>query len=138
MSGANENWSEFTVTANIRVIHAQDFIKATPEGWLDRKQSMKLLLDIAAVAPESANFHVILDTRKAQSGLSEIDLWFLASELSDHFRDVTQSSRMAVLCPVERFNQAEFFALCANNRGFNIGAFTSFEDAFGWIIEDDG
>jgi len=125
------------MTANIRVIHAQDFIKATPEGWLDRKQSMKLLLDIAAIAPELANFHVILDTRKAQSNLSEIDLWFLASELSDHFRDVTQSPRMAVLCPLERFNRAEFFALCANNRGCNISAFTSFEDAFEWTISDD-
>jgi hypothetical protein len=126
------------MTANIRVIHAQDFIKATPEGWLDRKQSMKLLLDIAAVAPESGNFHVILDTRKAQSGLSEIDLWFLASELSKHFRDVSQSTRVAVLCQTERFNQAEFFALCANNEGFNISAFTSYEDAYEWLTADDG
>ena len=125
------------MTANIRIIHAQDFIKATPEGWLDRNQSMKLLLDIAGAAPAITNFHVILDTRKAQSGLSEIDLWFLASELSDHFRDITQSPRMAVLCPLERFNQAEFFALCANNRGCNISAFTSFEDAYEWIIADD-
>lgn len=124
--------------ANIRIIHAHDFMKATPEGWLDRKQSMKLLVDIASVAPELPNFHVILDTRKAQSGLTEIDLWFLASELSDKFRDVSTSPRLAVLCPVERFNHAEFFALCANNRGFNISAFTSFEDAYEWIIEDDG
>ena len=125
------------MTANIRVFHAQDFIKATPEGWLDRKQSMKLLLDIAAVAPKLANFHVILDTRKAQSGLSEIDLWFLASELSNHFRDVTQPPRISVLCPLERFNRAEFFALCANNRGCNVSAFTSFEKAYEWAIEDD-
>jgi hypothetical protein len=124
--------------ANIRIIHAHDFMKATPEGWLDRQQSRKLLLEIASVAPELTNFHVILDTRKAQSGLTEIDLWFLASELSNNFRDVSQSPRMAVLCPVDRFNRAEFFALCANNRGFNISAFTSFEDAYEWIIEDDG
>ena len=123
--------------ANIRIIHAHDFMKATPEGWLDRQQSMKLLLEIASVAPKLTNFHVILDTRKAQSGLTEIDLWFLASELSDNFRDVSQSPRMAVLCPTERFNQAEFFALCAKNRGFNISAFTSFEDAYEWLIEGD-
>lgn len=60
--------------ANIRIIHAHDFIKATPAGWLDRHKSMKLLLDIASVAPEINDFHVILDTRKAQSGLNETDL----------------------------------------------------------------
>ena len=36
---------------------------------------------------------------------------------------------MAVLCPFERFNQAELFALCANNTGCNISTFTSLEDA---------
>ena len=123
--------------ANIRIIHAHDFMKATPEGWLDRHKSMKLLLEIASVAPSLSDFHVILDTRKAQSGLNETDLWYLASELSNKFREVSQSPRMAALCPLERFNQADFFALCAKNRGFNINAFTSFEDAYEWIIEDD-
>ena len=123
--------------ANIRIIHAHDFMKATPEGWLDRDKSMKLLLEIASVAPSLSDFHVILDTRKAQSGLNEIDLWYLASELSNSFREVAKSPRMAVLCPVERFNQADFFALCAKNRGFNINAFTSFEDAYEWIIAGD-
>jgi hypothetical protein len=125
------------VPANIRIIHAHDFMKATPEGWLDRDKTMKLLLEIASVAPSLSDFHVILDTRKAQSGLNEIDFWYLASELSNSFREVAKSPRMAVLCPVERFNQADFFALCAKNRGFNINAFTSFEDAYEWIIAGD-
>ena len=123
--------------ANVRIIHAHDFIKATPEGWLDRNKSMKLLLEIASAAPELTDFHVILDTRKAQSGLTEIDLWYLASELSNYFREISRSPRLAVLCPRDRFNQAEFFAFCAKNRGFNINAFTSFEDAYEWLIAND-
>ena len=126
------------MTATIRIIHAHDFMKVTPAGWLDRSRSMKLLLEIASVAPQLANFHVILDTRKAQSGLTEIDLWFLVSELSKHFHDVSETSRVAVLCPVEQYTQAEFFALCANNSGFNISAFTSFENAYEWLIAEDG
>ena len=98
---------------------------------------MKLLLDIAAVAPELKNFSVILDTRKAQSGMNETDLWYLASELKNHFRDIAQSPKMAVLCPHDRFNKAAFFALCANNRGFNISAFTDFENAYEWLISSD-
>jgi hypothetical protein len=90
----NEYRSEATVPSTIRIIRAHDFMKATPEGWLDRHQSMKLLLDIAAIAPELTDFHVILDSRKAQSGLNETDLWYLASELKNHFRDISQSPKM--------------------------------------------
>jgi len=125
------------MTAVIRTIHAHDFMKVTPAGWLDRAQSMKLLLEIASASEKLAYFHVILDTRKAQSGLTEIDLWFLASELSKHLLDFPHSPRVAVLCPFEQFNQAEFFTLCANNRGFNISAFTSFEEAYEWLIAED-
>ena len=33
---------------NIRIIHAHDFLKATPEGTLDVESSKKLLVEIAA------------------------------------------------------------------------------------------
>jgi hypothetical protein len=29
-----------------------------------------------------------------------------------------------------------FFALCAENRGFNISVFTSYEEAMNWLIGD--
>ena len=134
----NQKKSEATVPSTIRVIHAHDFVKATPEGWLDRHQSMKLLRDIASVASELTDFCILLDTRKAQSGMNETDLWYLSSELQNHFQDLSRSPKVAVLCPRERFNKAEFFALCANNRGFDISAFTEFEGAYEWLIESDG
>ena len=37
------------MTAKIRIIHAQDFIKATPEGELDFEESKRILLEIASV-----------------------------------------------------------------------------------------
>jgi hypothetical protein len=77
------------------------------------------------------DFYVIVDTRTAQVELSPTDLWYLAKELSR----VRQPNwgKTAVLCPLEGFDFAEFFALCAKNRGLNVKAFTSFEDAIVWL-----
>ena len=117
---------------DIRVIHARDFIKATPQGELDREESLAVLRAVAAAAAPPADFAILLDTRQATSQLSVADLWYLASEFARFplaFRHKT-----AVLCPVERFDQADFFALCAANRGFRVQAFTAYEGAMEWLL----
>ena len=48
----------------------------------------------------------------------------------------TFARRTAILCPIERFDHARFFALCAEHRGFNIQAFTSYEEAMEWLLSD--
>ena len=123
--------------ANIRIIHAHDFIKADPEGKLDLKESKKLLMEVAAVAAPLLDYDIVLDTRKMQSEMSITDLWYLAAEISNNFRKAfSRSLKTAVLCPTDRFDHAGFFALCAQNRGLQISAFTSFADAYEWLIEN--
>jgi len=117
---------------NIRIIHAHDFIKATPEGTLDLENSKKLLVEIAADSSTSGDHEILLDTRMAQSAMSAADLWYLAAELIS-FRKAL-SRKTAVLCPLDRFDHAAFFALCAQNKGFRVRAFTSFEDAMEWLM----
>jgi hypothetical protein len=123
------------VPAHIKIIHSKEFLKATPEGKLDLEESKKLLVEIALASGPLADCDIILDTRKAQSGLSATDLWYLAAELGKH-REV-YSRKAAILCPLERFDQAEFFALCAHNRGFRVSAFTTFGEAMEWLIGPD-
>ena len=118
---------------NIRIIHAHDFIRAAPEGQLDLEKSHKGLMEIASASAGLADYEIILDTRKAQIEMSATDLWYLAAELSK-LRGTFFRHKMAVLCPLVEFDQAEFFALCAKNRGFQVMAFTSFEDAIEWLI----
>ena len=122
------------MATTIRIIHAHDFIKATPEGTLDLENSKKLLVEIAADSSTSGDHEILLDTRKAQSELSAADLWYLAAELIS-FRKAL-SRKTAVLCPLARFDHAAFFALCAQNKGFKVHAFTSFEDAMEWLMAD--
>ncbi len=116
---------------NVKIIHASEFIKATAEGKLDFEESKRALQEIASAAGPLADCEIILDTRKAEVVMSPSDLWYLAAEL-DKLRKDLHGRKIAVLCPLEDFDHAEFFELCAQNRGFSVRAFTSFEDAIDW------
>ena len=119
------------MAATIRVIHAHDFIKATAAGELDFAASKKLLLDISSAAATLVDYEVLLDTRNAQSDMSLTDLWHLATAVGN--LDQTLPRKIAVLCPLENFDQAGFFALCGENEGLKVRAFTSFEEAMTWL-----
>jgi hypothetical protein len=92
-------------------------------------------MEIATASAPLVDYEIILDTRKAQVEMSVGALWQLAAELSN-LRKVF-SRKTAVLCPLERFDDAGFFALCAQNRGLQVMAFTSFEDAIEWLNADE-
>jgi hypothetical protein len=117
---------------DVRVILAKDFIRATSAGELDLESSKKALEDVASAAAQLVDYVILLDTRRARVQMSVMDLWHLAADLGN-LRN-TFYRKTAVLCPVERFDDAAFFALCSENRGFRIKAFTSFEDAMNWLI----
>lgn len=117
---------------DVKVIRAKDFIKATPNGELDFEASTRLLLQVASVASALSDYAVLLDTRNAESKLSATDLYYLALELQKH-SDTFFLRKTAIICPQKRFDKAEFFALCAENRGFQVSAFTLFERAMEWL-----
>jgi hypothetical protein len=123
---------EATMPIDIRIIHAHDFIKATPEGHLDLEESKRLLILIASASTSLGDHEIILDTRKVQSEMSVKDLWHLAAELDNIRRD--SSRKTAIICPLERFDHAGFFALFAQKKGFRVRAFISFEDAINWLM----
>lgn len=118
--------------ANVKVIHSSDFIRARPNGEADMEHAEKLLKDIAAAGAGLDDFDILVDTRHLKGRLSVTDLWSLAEKLV-RFRK-TFARRTAVLCPRERFDHTRFFALCAENRGFNMRAFASYEEAMEWLL----
>ena len=118
---------------DIRIIRAHEFIQATPEGQIDLPKSKQVLLEIALASTPSGDFDVILDTRNTQSEMSVADLWELAAELH-RYREAF-SRKTAVLGPPERSDYAGFFALCAQERGFDVRAFDHLGDAMEWLDE---
>lgn len=121
--------------AHIRIIRAREFVRATPEGLIDLERSKKLAMQIASAGASLTDYQVLVDARKADVRMSVSDLWYLASDLSSFGR--TFAGRTAVLCPLEHFDQAEFFALCAENQGLQVAAFTSFEEAIEWLTANE-
>lgn len=58
-------------------------------------------------------------------------------ELASGLRRVRASfaGRTALVVPRERLDHAEFFAACAEDRGFEVRAFTSMGEAMTWLID---
>jgi len=121
------------MATDIRIVHARDFIKATPEGRLDFEESKRVIVEVASVASQLGDFEVLIDCRKADVQMSAAELWHLAAELSRLRQSFAR--RTAVLVPVERFDSEEFFSLCSHNRGLRVEAFVSYEDAIDWLSD---
>ncbi|HEX6318090.1 MAG TPA: hypothetical protein VFZ84_04385 [Burkholderiales bacterium] len=116
---------------HIRIINARDFVSAKPDGALNLEESEQLLREVVSVSDPLEEFDILVDTRESASTLSATDLWYLADRLVKYPR--TFAGRTAILCPTERFDHASFFALCAENKGVEMQAFTSYEEAMTWL-----
>jgi len=120
---------------HVKLIRAKDFIRATANGDLDLDESRRLLIEIVSAGGSLGDYDVLVDTRNAKSKLSTADVWHLAAELGKVRQGF--AGRTAILCAIERFDKAKFFALCADIRGFQVRAFISFEDAMESLVSTD-
>lgn len=115
----------------IRIVNARDFVSAKPDGALNLEEGEQLLREVVGVSDPLEEFDILVDTREAVSTLSASDLWFLADRLQRFPK--TFAGRTAILCPDERLDHAAFFALCAESKGIDMQAFTSYEEAMNWL-----
>jgi len=120
------------VELNCTVIHAKDFLKVKPSGEVDLEESKLVLGHSIEMTQLPGNYEILLDVRDAYGNLSEEDLWELVIELGRHrskFRN-----KIAILAREDaQINRAIFFELCAQITGFNVSAFTNFEEAIEWV-----
>ena len=117
---------------NVKIIRWREFIRARPDGQANLEAGERLLKEIAQAGEGLEKFEVLVDTRDLTGHLSAPDLWTLCERLVRYRR--TFAHRTAILCPLERFDHARFFALCAENHGFNMQAFSEYEDAMEWLL----
>jgi hypothetical protein len=124
--------------SNLRIVHVRDFLSFHPEGTLDFAKVKEDLHEAVLVPGAFGDYDLLVDVRGAEAHLSVTDLWEIAEELAAIVHAHTSkrfTAKIAILCPVEHFDHAEFFELCARNRGLNVRASTSFEDLFEWLSE---
>ena len=118
--------------SDIRIIHAHEFIKATPDGRLDLEETTKLLVEIASASAPSNDYDVLIDTRTTHSELTVADILDLVAGLRKYRRVFARKT--AILVPAGRFDHAAFLAGRAQLDGFDANAFISLGDAMAWLV----
>jgi hypothetical protein len=124
--------------SNLRIIRLRDIISFEPKGKLDFPKFKDGLQEIVSVHGAFIEHDVLIDTRGAETYLSVFEIWEIARNLADAVHAGSPKgfrAKIVAICPVERFDNAKFLELCAQNRGLNIHAFTAFEDMFEWLSE---
>jgi DNA-binding response OmpR family regulator len=125
---------EANTNHKLQIITAGDFIKSTPTGELDMIASKEGFVQIAAAGAHLEGYTVLIDLREISSRLSTSNIYQLASELVKY--DDTFRRKTAILTnPNQDLAQAQFFETVSQNRGFNVKAFTLFEEAIIWLSE---
>jgi hypothetical protein len=121
------------VPTNIAIVHTRDFIRARPDGALDLEASRTLLVDVVSAIRRAGEHNVLIDTRAAApTRLSRTDLWQLG--VAAGTQPALAQSRVALLVPLDKQDDGEFFESIARLEGANVKAFSDFESAISWLI----
>ena len=117
---------------DIQIVHPTDFVRLDAQGKLNVEQSCQVLAGLARTCVERGLRTALLDVRKIQPGqLTLAQLYLLAR--SFHEIGFQHEHRLAILHPYSSTEKAEFFAMAAQDRGYDVGAFDNFEEAIEWL-----
>jgi hypothetical protein len=116
----------------IQIIKAGEFLKSTPTGELDLQASKDGLAQIARYGAHYHDYTVLIDLREVTTSLSNSDIYELGAHLGRYGE--TFNRRTAILVRSDGdLDKVIVFEDVAQNRGFWVRAFVSFEEAILWL-----
>lgn len=121
------------MTLKLHIIHAKEFVQLTPNGEFDFDSTRDLMIKAVSVETKASELEILIDFRNARTDLTMGDIYYLAAEL-DKNRALSREKVALLVTPEQKWDQAKFFELCAVNRGLNVSAFNSYEDAISWLF----
>ena len=118
----------------LRIIHANDFLRACPTGELDLERSRELLVTLAAANRPPADRDILLDLRSATAAkLETAEIIALVRVMVENL--VSFQHKVALLLrPDAPGYRATLLEHLADNRGFNVEVFKDFEQAMTWLM----
>src|SRR5262245_18849086 len=125
-------WKE-PMDLNLRIIHARDFLKTTPTFEVDLETSKQFFLMLARENMAPRQYDLLVDVRSTTGHLSLVDVIDVVQVVIEH-PDSFQSKIAILTSPGVKLENARFAALYANNRGFQMAAFTDFEETINWLM----
>ena len=121
------------MATKIKIVTTKDFLEVTPEGTINMATSSQLLIDIAKAEKHPVDYDLLIDFRDTEWNMSTVDLYQLAKELVLH-GDTFRRKVAVLVLPGINFNSASFLETVSHNRGFEVNAFTNFENAIRWLL----
>jgi hypothetical protein len=118
---------------NLRLIHARDFLKTTPEGELDLATSKRVLLKLASESAAPRQYDILIDIRQTTVRLTFMEITELVDVMIEH-RESFRSKLAILNRPEATLELGKFMELYAGNRGFQVGAFKDYEEAMNWLM----
>jgi hypothetical protein len=122
------------MSLKLHIIHASEFIRATRKGEGNLKTGEQLLAELARLVSRREDHAILIDGREAELRHSTIDLWRLAADMDEY--EVFAGRKIALLVSGNRedVDRAEFFKVCARNRGYYLDIFRDYEEAINWLF----
>ena len=117
---------------NLKIVPSREFIRTNANGEFDLEGTKELFLSVFSKMKDIEASEVVLDVREAYSKMTAFDLYQLLSIL-DRVGNKESWKIAIVYRPKDDFDRAKFFELCAQNRGYQVGAFQIFEEAVAWL-----
>ena len=117
----------------VQIIRSNDFVRLDAHGNLNIYDSQAALRKLAEACMQRGIDDALLDVREVQASLTVTDLFVLASSFGEF--GFHRGQRLAIVHRMTSDVRAGFFALCAKNRGWSVGSFDNFEEAFAWLNE---
>jgi len=118
---------------NIRIISAHDFLITTPTFQVDLETSKQFFLKLARENAPPRQYDLLIDLRSTTGNLSLPEVIEVVKLVIDH-RDSFRSKIAILTTPGVKFENAQFGALYAGNRGIQVAAFTDFEETINWLM----
>ena len=119
----------------LSIVRAGEFIRAGSNGRLDLDETRRILLSLADALVRRGVDRAILDLRKntIEPPLTYTQLYDLARTFQ--LAGFGPKHKLALLVQPNKYDKAQFFAICVSGRGWNCHPFDQFEDALEWLSE---
>ena len=117
---------------DIKIVSANEFVRTNAKGEFDLEETKILLLTVLSKMKDANIYDVVLDVREAYSKMTGVEVLKLFTHLH-HLGSLSNRKIAIVYRPKDDLDRAKMFEVCAQKRGYQVGAFQDFEEAITWL-----
>ncbi len=122
---------------DVKVVHAREFIQTKANGEFDLEGTQELFLAVFSKMKEAKVSEVVMDLRELTTNMTASDINELLSVLN-HVGSWSTWKIAILYRPKDAWDRAKFFELGAQNKGYQVEAYQSFEGALNWLYPSHG